>query len=179
MDYPGGLEEESVPVRLTITYPERLSRWRLFFKWLFFIPLYVLAVFYSIAYLVVTFISFFAILITGRLPRNLFNFMVGYGRFVYRIMAYFPYLLVDKWWPAGIDHPLQYEVAYPDKLSRGILLLKVVSYFAVAMLANLFSSGLALLAIPMWFAILFTGRYPKNIYTGALKIYQRFVEVTA
>jgi len=173
-------EEAALPVQLTIDYPERLSRLLLFFKWLFVIPVAIVAWFYAIGAFVVSIIAFFAILFLGEYPHGLFNFVVGFNRFVLRMTAYFPYLLVDKWWPDD-PHPLQYEVEYPEKLSRGILLLKLLSLIlqVVSNLIGWVSFVIFIFAIPAWFIILFTGRYPREMYNIAVMLYQWVARVNA
>jgi len=166
-------EEAALPVQLTIDYPERLSRLLLFFKWLFVIPVGIVAFFYGIGAFVVTILAFFAILFVGRYPRGMFDFVVGFYRFALRMTAYFPYLLLDKWWPDD-PHPLNYEVEYPEKLSRGILILKLLSAWlgVVSDLVSWVSLVIFVFAIPAWFIILFTGRYPRGMYNIAVMLYQ-------
>lgn len=173
-------EEAALPVQLTIDYPERLSRLLLFFKWLFVIPLYVVAGLLGIGAGIVSIIAFFAILFTGRYPRALFDFVVYYYRFVLRVGAYFPFLLVDKWWPDD-PHPLNYEVEYPERLSRGILLLKFLSQIlqVVSNLVWLVSLVIFVFAIPAWFIILLTGRYPRGMYNIAVMLYQWVARVNS
>ncbi len=106
--------------------------------------------------------------------------MVGFYRFGLRVTAYFLYLLVDKWWP-GDDHPLQYEVEYPERLSRGILLLKLLSQIlgVVGSLVGLVSLVIFVHAIPAWFIILFSGRYPRELYNVAVMLFQWFARVNS
>ena len=165
--------EAAVPAKITIPYPERLSRLLLFFKWLLVIPLVIIVSFWTIAALVVFIIAFFAILLVGRFPRGLFDFIVSYIRFYLRVGAYFPYLMTDTWWPGG-NHPMQFEVKYPEKLSRGISLLKLLSMLlgVVGCLTSVVYFVLILFGIAAWFAILFTGRYPRELYRVALMMYQ-------
>ena len=173
-------EEAALPVQLTIDYPERLSRLLLFFKWLFVIPVLFVAGFYGIGAGIASIIAFFAILFVGRYPRGLFDFVVGYYRFVLRMTAYYPYFLVDKWWPND-PHPLDYEAEYPEKLSRGILLLKLLSgcFEVVGTLCSLVSLVILLFTIPAWFIILFTGRYPRGMYNIAVMLYQWMARVVS
>ena len=91
------------PVQLSIEYPEKLSRgWlllKVFFGWLYVgIPHGVILALYEIAVSVVLFISFWAILFTGKFPRGLFNFVVGYYRWAWRVNAYLS-LLRDEYPP--------------------------------------------------------------------------------
>ena len=65
------------PARLDSRLDAPLSRWLWLVKWLLLIPHYIVLAFLSIAFLVVTIVAFFAILITGRYPPSLFDFNVG------------------------------------------------------------------------------------------------------
>jgi hypothetical protein len=81
------------PVKFSIDYPETLSRGMLllktFFGWFYvLIPHGFVLFFYSIAALVVTFIAWWAILFTGKYPKGMFEFVVGYQRWSNRVNAY-------------------------------------------------------------------------------------------
>ena len=80
---PGGY-----PVRFDIEYPEQLSRWLIFVKWLLAIPHFIVLMFLYIAAFVAWFIAWLAVLFTGRFPRGLFDFIVGVVRWNYRVNAY-------------------------------------------------------------------------------------------
>lgn len=73
---------------LDIACPERLSRLLIFVKWLLIIPHLFILAFVGLAAGVVTFIAFFAILITGSYPRSMFDFMVGFMRWTLRVNLY-------------------------------------------------------------------------------------------
>ncbi|MFC2068991.1 DUF4389 domain-containing protein [Chloroflexota bacterium] len=128
---------------------------------------------WSIAVVVVELIAFFAILFLGRYPKGLFEFTLDYIRYTQRVCSYFPFLLVGQWVPDD-NHPLKFEVPYPDKLSRGILLLKLLSGILgiVGSLITLVIWVLSLFAIIAWFAILFTGRYPRGMHRVAVMMLQ-------
>jgi hypothetical protein len=91
------------PVTFDVEYPERLSRgWlllKVFFGWLYVsIPHGVVLFLYGIAVGIVLFISFWAILFTGKFPRGFFDFVVGYMRWQNRVTAYLS-LLRDEYPP--------------------------------------------------------------------------------
>jgi hypothetical protein len=86
---------ESYPVDLEAPYPEALSRWKIFVKWLLAVPHWIILVVFtgfddialslSAAILVV---AFFAILFTARYPAGLFELNVGIARWGLRVAAY-------------------------------------------------------------------------------------------
>jgi len=102
--YPSTDEEQSV--HLDITYPDveqELGRGMPLVKWLLAIPhLFVLS-FLGIAALVCVVASWFAILFTGRQPRALHEFIVGYARWEMRVMAYAFLLTTDVYPPFSLD----------------------------------------------------------------------------
>jgi hypothetical protein len=154
------------PVTFEVEYPERLSRWLIFVKWLLVFPhLLILGVF---GYLVelTTFISWFAILFTARYPKALFDLAVTYVRWNARVGAYVM-LLRDDYPPFGggsPDYPVRINVEYPEKLSRLLIFVKwLLAIPHVVILALLALVGLAVYVIA-WFAILFTGRFPRSLF---------------
>ncbi len=97
--YPSTVEEQSV--HLEIDYPDAerdLNRWMPLVKWLLAIPHYIVLWFLWIVTFVVIVIAWFAILFTGRYPRELFDFVVGMMRWSLRVSAY-AYLLVTDQYP--------------------------------------------------------------------------------
>lgn len=99
-EYPSTDEEQAV--HLDIAYPDvegQLNRFMPLVKWLLAIPHYiVLMVLWMIA-LIVTVIAWFAILIVGRYPRGMFDFVVGVDRWSYRVIAYAFLLTTDRYPP--------------------------------------------------------------------------------
>jgi len=64
------------PIRFDVEYPEQLSRWKIFVKWLFAIPQLVIVYLLGVVLNVMVFIAFFAILFTKKWPRGMLDFMV-------------------------------------------------------------------------------------------------------
>ena len=90
------------PIRLEIEYPDRLSRLTTFFRILMLIPHLIVLIFIEIAALVLLFIAWWAVLITGRYPAGLFNFIAGYFRWGTRVSGY-TFLLTDKYPPFSMS----------------------------------------------------------------------------
>jgi hypothetical protein len=83
---------------LTITYPERLNRWKPLYKWFLAIPHYFVALALAIAALFVVLASFFAVVFTGEYPQAMRDFLVGVYRYGLRVQAYVG-LLTDTYPP--------------------------------------------------------------------------------
>jgi hypothetical protein len=98
--YPSTDERQAVT--LDFPYPdakEGLNRWLPLVKWLLAIPHYIVLLFLAIAAVVVVIISWFAILFTGRYPRDLFDFVLGVFRWGNRVNAYAFVLVTDQYPP--------------------------------------------------------------------------------
>ena len=84
---------EGSPVKFTVDYPEKLSRGLLILKTLFGwiyvgIPHGFCLFFYAIAVYIVMFIAWWAILFTGKYPKGMFDFVLGFWRWSLRVNAY-------------------------------------------------------------------------------------------
>lgn len=90
------------PARLSVEYPERLSRGLIFIKWLLVLPHIIALVFVGIAALFVGIAAFFAVLFTGRWPEGMRTFLVGVIRWSTRVSAYF-YLMTDVYPPFSLE----------------------------------------------------------------------------
>ena len=101
--YPSTVEEQAV--HLEVDYPDvehGLNRWLPLVKWLLAIPHYVVLVFLWLAAFVAVVVAWFAILITGRYPRALFDFVVGVARWSLRVGAYAFLLATDEYPPFSL-----------------------------------------------------------------------------
>ncbi len=91
-------EAGKYPVTYDVDYPQGLSRWMILIKWLLVLPHAIVLGVLSIAVFVVMVVAWFAILFTAQYPRGLFDFVVGYTRWTYRVGAYTA-LLRDEYPP--------------------------------------------------------------------------------
>lgn len=162
-----GLVESPYPVSLTAHRQEEYSRFLPLVKWLLLIPHYVALLFLGLGTLVVMFIAFFAVVITAKYPRGLFNYMVGVYRWGTRVAAYL-YLATDKYPPFSLgpdpEYPVQVEIAYPERVSRWrpfFAFIIVYPYVLVAGIIGLIGYIAALFA---FFTILFTKKFPEGLF---------------
>ena len=99
-EYPSTDEHQAVT--LDIAYPdvqEQLNRVLPLFKWLLAIPHYIVLAILGIASVVVVILAWIAILVTGRYPVWMFNFIVGVFRWGLRVTAYAFLLTTDRYPP--------------------------------------------------------------------------------
>jgi len=102
--YPSTDEGQSVA--LEFPYPDArqgLNRWLPLVKWLLAIPHYLILIFLWLASLVAVIVAWFAILITGRYPRGLFDFVEGTIRWTNRVVGYAFILVTDKYPPFSLS----------------------------------------------------------------------------
>jgi len=166
-----------VSVRGELTQPPARGWWLI--KWLLAIPHFIILAFLWIAFIVVWVIALLAILFTAKYPRSLFNFNVGVLRWTWRVGFYsYQALGTDRYPPftlRPVDYPADLEVAYPERLSRGLVLIKwwllaiphyiVILFFSGGLGPRFAGPGLVLvLAICGAVALLFTGKYPRDIF---------------
>ena len=76
-----------------------LSRWMPLVKWCLAIPHYIVLALLYVGVALVLFLAWFIILITGRFPRGMFNFVVGTMRWTWRVNAYALLLSTDRYPP--------------------------------------------------------------------------------
>lgn len=162
--------EISDPLSIKGELTEPLSRWLWIVKRFLLIPHDIALIFLWIAFAIVWIIALFAILFTGRYPRRLFYFNVGVIRWTWRVEFYGHFAFAtDKYPPFNMKaggYPADFDVTYPDNLSRGLVLIKwwllaVPQYLVVIIFADL----ILLLTLYAGIAILFKRQYPKNIFS--------------
>jgi hypothetical protein len=183
------------PVRLEGRLDPQLSRWLWLVKWLLAIPHYIVLFFLWVAFVVLTIVAFFAILFTGRYPRGIFDFNLGVLRWTWRVSFYsYGALGTDRYPPFTLDevsdYPATLDVAYPERLSRGLVLVK---WWLLAIphyiLLGIFLGGagsaagtaqdwggdwwygggvIGLLVLFAGIALLFMARYPRGLFDFVL-----------
>lgn len=194
------------PVRVDASLDGEPSRWLWLVKWLLLVPHYLVLAFLWLAFVVLSVVAFVAILVTGRYPRSIFEFNVGVLRWAWRVNYYgYAALATDRYPPFTLadvpDYPAHLEIQYPQRLSRGLVLVKwwllvLPHYVVLAVFAGgaiwgvttisrttdnpAWSVGLiTLLSLFAAIGLLCTGRYPRGIFDFVLGMDRWVLRVAA
>jgi uncharacterized protein DUF4389 len=121
------------------------------------------------------------ILFRGKYPRWWFEWNRELLRFTHRVGAYFA-LQSDEYPSTDEQQYVHLEIEYPnveEDLSRGMPLIKwflaIPHYFVLAFLLI----GAFFVLIYVWFAILFTGRYPRGAFDYLVGVARWWLRVAA
>ena len=196
------------PARLEIDYPEKLDRMTTFFRLILIIPIVIIVGLISGAGETVTNTVFLneagevikttqetvggllsglsvatalMILFRNRYPRWWFDFSKELARFEARVAAYMS-LLTDQYPSTVEEQSVHLEFDYPDveaDLNRWLPLVKwflVIPHLIVLFVLHIAGFFAVVFA---WFAILFTGEYPRTLFNFNVGIYRWTVRVVA
>lgn len=169
---------DNYPVRVEVGYKERLSRLSTFFRLILAIPLLIavailgggtlgwgapagLGIGLSSGLLLFHWV---AILVRGRPVRWIYDALVAIHRFIYRSYTYF-LLLNDKYPPFEGDWETRYEVQTPEKLSRWrVAIWKTIASIPHFIALAVVSFAVAVVVFIGWWAVLFTGSFPRGLH---------------
>jgi hypothetical protein len=170
------------PAIYDVEYPERLSRWKIFVKWLLAIPHFIIIYLLGLVFAVLVFIAFFAVLFTKKWPRALFDFALQIQRWTYNTYIYAVTLQRDEYPPftgeAG-QYPVTLDVEYDENLSRWMIFVKWLLALPHYIVLAVLGIGVAFAWLIAFFAILFTARYPRGLFDFVTGTIRWAIRVTA
>jgi hypothetical protein len=169
------------PLTFNVDYPDRpLNRLTSFFRFLWILPIGVIACLlgsgtisehgtgYSWSWAVGGFLFLpllLMILFRKKYPRWWFDWNLNLSRFIMRVAAY-AFLLRDEYPSTDEEQAVHLSFDYPDaqQLSRGLPIVKWLLTVPHWIVLWFLWIGAIVCIIIAWFAILFTGRYPRALF---------------
>ena len=183
-------QNDTYPIHLSVDYPDRpLDRLSTFFRLITIIPIVIIlglmagasweaksnnwelavgvggALFAAPALM---------ILFRQKYPRWWFDWNVALTRFSYRVTAYF-FLLRDEYPSTDEEQAVHLEIPHPDverDLTQWLPLVKWLLAIPHYIVLCFLSIMAVIVVIVAWFVILFTGRYPRDMFNfvvGAMR----------
>jgi Domain of unknown function (DUF4389) len=153
------------PVRLRDEGEVRRNRLLVFFRLPLTVPHLVWLTLWSIPAFVAAVVSWFAALVTGRVPDPLHRFLAAFVRYSTHVVS-FLYVLGGPF-PGFVgragSYPVDLEVDPPESQHRLKTLFRVFLAVPAFLASGAFSTVTLVAGIGAWWASLFTGRIPEGL----------------
>ena len=184
------------PLTFSVDYPDRpLNRLTTFFRLLWLIPIGVIACLvgsgtisgqgwgYSWSWAIGGFLFVplvLMLLFRKKYPRWWFDWNLNLTRFLMRVSVY-SQLLRDEYPSTDEEQAVHVDFPYPDasQLSRGLPVVKWFLAIPHWIVLYFLWIGAAVCIIIAWFAILFTGRYPRGMFNFVVGVNRWTLRVDA
>lgn len=186
------------PVSVSIDYPDRnLNRLTTFFRIFLAIPIFIIISLltsgnyggtaegsesYQYAAAGMVFLPLvLMILFRHKYPKWWFDWNVALTKFSARVSAYFC-LLTDEYPSTDEEQSVHIEIPYPDaknELSAGLPLVKWLLAIPHYIILCFLVIAATVCIVIAWFAILFTGRYPRGLFDFVVGVYRWCLRVSA
>lgn len=193
---------DEYPARYDVDYPEQSNRLTTFFRIPLSIPIWILSILLPMAPPLIVSLAAHGLLdddsswygagaafwlplalmllLRRKYPRWWFDFLLELNRFQARITAYLS-LLTDLYPSTDEEQSVHLELDYPDaqQLNRFLPIVKwllLIPHYVVLVVLSVI--GL-LGVIFAWFAILFTGRFPRFVFDYLVGVHRWGLRVTA
>jgi len=171
-------ESQPYSARLTVDYPESLDRFTTFFRLIWAIPVAIVLGLASAGQLWVAVLVM--IVFRVKYPRWWFDFLLQVTRFSARVGAYL--LLLTDTYPSTTDEQtVHLDLDYPEveRLNRFLPLVKWLLALPHYIVLVFLWVGAVLSAVVAWFAILFTGKYPRGLFDYVVGVMRWTLRVEA
>ncbi|HEY3140610.1 MAG TPA: DUF4389 domain-containing protein [Acidimicrobiales bacterium] len=176
------------PASFTVDSPEKIARWRPLVQWLLAIPHLIILYALGVVSQVVAIVSWFVVLITGKLPAGIAGLQALYVRYEYRVQAYISFLLED--YPpfsfkteshdpgdySRVVTEFEPQLENRNRLTvffRWLLVIPHIIALIVLGIATFFAMIVA------FFAVLFTGRWPEGLRNFVVGVMRWNIRVSA
>jgi hypothetical protein len=191
--------DTSYPIKLSIDYPDRqLNRLSSFFRLFYMIPIMIIFMlmpgmyFYSSLSRHADYHPYFTsvyvflplvlmLLFRRKYPRWWFDWNLSLVKFGMRVSSYI-LLMRDEYPSTDEEQSVHIEIPYPNagtELNRWLPLVKWFLAIPHIVVLCVLAIGVIFCTIIAWFAILFTGRYPRSFFDFIVGVYRWSIRVSA
>lgn len=177
----------SYPAQLEIDTPAKVANWRPLVQWLLAIPHFIVSYLLTIVAEIVAVISWFAILITGKLPSGLADLSCLAIRYSVRTQAYSGFLHEEyppfdfsttPGEPGGTPVTVNFEPALGGR-NRLTCALRIFWLIPAAIVTFLISIVGVICWFLAFFAVLFTGKWPASFLSWVMKAMRASLRLNA
>ena len=154
------------PINLKIEYSEKSNKSTALFRLVLIIPIVIILAIISSYAEALSLAVGLLILFREKYPKWWFDWNVGITKFTYRIVAY-GLLMRDEYPSTDDDQAVKVDIPYPDvkkDLNRWMPLFKWILVIPHLIVLLFIFIAVVVCSVFAWFAILFTGKYPKVIF---------------
>lgn len=149
------------------TPDEKRNRVTVFFRIILVIPHIVTLLVYGIGVFFAVIAAWFSLVITGRYPQGLYDFVAGASRYLARVNAYM-YVLVDPYPPFDLgehpEYPVRLNVPPPlESYNRVTVFFRIILMIPVFVIQYVLSIVSQLFSIFTWIVAVIIGRTPEGL----------------
>jgi hypothetical protein len=158
------------PVTYEADYQKDRNRLTTFFRLIVAVPWILVAYVYLLAQTVVVIVAWFALVLLGRYPEAMYDFVGGILRFSMRVTAFLT-LQTDAWPSFGIsdekDYPVRIGFAPPAaRQSRLKAFFRIFLVIPLLIMTYVFGTLQQIVAVLSWFTIVFRGYQPAGAHNA-------------
>lgn len=185
-DAVAATSDPNYPVQAGLSAPLKVARWRVIGNPIMAIPHMIFLYVLNIVNTVLTFVAWFAIVFTGRMPEGIGTFLAGIHRYQWRVGSF--YLFLREPYPSfsipsgyadpGGD-PAWMHIAPVPKYSRLAVIFRIILIIPLYLFGILLVIAFYVAFIVAFFAVLITGKWPAGLRNFVLGIVFFFLRVAA
>ena len=166
---------------LDVEYREGLNRLTTFFRYFTMLPHAIVLGLWGYAVYFAAIGQWFVIVFTGKRSRGIWEFQRQWLAYASRVDSY-GYLIHDVWPRFGSswgDEPVAFDHRYVEEGNRLTTALRIFWAIPAIIVAIVLGIGLGFVLIVAWFAILFTGRFPRGMFDFSVRVLRFSLNLSA
>ena len=164
-----------------VTYPETRNRLTVAFRLILAIPHQIVVTLWGYLAQILAVVQWFIVLFTGQRNDGIWNMHLSYLGYYGRVQGY-SFLLFDEYPAFGTDQakvPMVQDLTYGEPASRLTNGLRFIWIIPAMILGIVFGIAVSVVLLIVWFAILFTGRFPRGMFDFTMKALRFFLQLTS